>query len=368
MDTTPIVGSGALGLACLFVVVRDWSSQRRLGRARSSAEERIQLARSTDIEDLLDKRIQLRQVVFDRIVLELRADREVHMRRNSAKAREMVEMLAKDGIEVTPRRLERWGQDGLAPLPGEPQAQALRHYGLLAELSGAGEKADRIAILLAARGHRCTRLRKVLLALTDPGPQGNAEVPDPDSDPGFELIEKTAAEYMASPIGSGFVGGAHALEPLLKVFEQEMAAARTARRHSYDVELQDDETGREVASAEAAADTLEVVKNDFATNILLALCGGEIYDHSFRHLLEYIPEDTMRMAPQIAHQWVKEASDAELAEGVFLWRRVLPLALPGTDPERLDLIAQGAPFLLGIVGQPLLEALIAAATQASDGL
>lgn len=68
---TPIVGPGALGLACLLAVVRDWSSRRRLGRARAIAEERIRLARAADIEDFLDKRIRLRQVTFDRICREL---------------------------------------------------------------------------------------------------------------------------------------------------------------------------------------------------------------------------------------------------------------------------------------------------------
>lgn len=60
-------GAAALGLTALAAMIRDWRARRRRENARADAEERIQRAVASDMEDQVWARSQMRRILLDRV-------------------------------------------------------------------------------------------------------------------------------------------------------------------------------------------------------------------------------------------------------------------------------------------------------------
>ncbi len=67
MELVAAIGPAAAGIGYLLSVLRTWSSRRHVETARASAEDRMLRANQRDLEDLVKRKIQLRNLMLDGI-------------------------------------------------------------------------------------------------------------------------------------------------------------------------------------------------------------------------------------------------------------------------------------------------------------
>lgn len=85
------------------------------------------------------------------------------MRRSSKLAQDLTAALAATGVAVSPRQLDSWSQAGLLPVTVGCDAPTVAHVAAVAAVYRPGPKAaDRAALVIAARGFACPRLRDAI--------------------------------------------------------------------------------------------------------------------------------------------------------------------------------------------------------------
>ena len=135
------------------------------------------------------------------------------MRRDSVFVRGLVAASVARGTPMSGRQLESWSQAALLPANVEaiPRDRLLDHLTEVAKLYRPGPgAADRVALILAARGFGCERLRDAVArglgASTPKEIEGAAraaadQLPDPESDEGSWEIERQARVLLGASGG-----------------------------------------------------------------------------------------------------------------------------------------------------------------------
>jgi hypothetical protein len=284
------------------------------------------------------------------------------MRRDGPRARQIAELCATtdppvEGIDG--RRLEGWGDDLMPPEDASPE-QIVAHMRELASLMGPRKPRDRAALVLAARGFPCARLRSALLPFFDgfDVPSSTLDVGTAvEHDAAFAIIEATAAAYEQLLLGSLPEGMA---KPLRRQVLDRVATVAKGRDESPDVVLHSLATNLVHASvadsdAEAfydenvVAGVAGITRDEVQAGALRALAMACRFGPALRRV--FVEAAPLELLSALAHVpalrlGLDEANAAKL--GPILFALLAFVAAEQGHPSPADAVADLLGTLLGI--------------------
>lgn len=179
------------------------------------------------------------------------------MKRSAEETKRLAKALVNEGHNVTPRKLERWSQQGIGPICLVDFATVVRHFAEVDSISRRGCDGDLVARRLAARGFASQRLRGAILRELGISAEPPSVIPPvfdlsegPSGDTGFATLEQMARDML---VDTGW------MPPLMaKVVK---ALYRNAAER-----------------AEQVGESADAIFHSFVVNVLVHVMGHDYYN------------------------------------------------------------------------------------------